>query len=246
MTKKKKQHVLVELEMEEEDVNASFISDTTHHTSSKESRDWGAIYRYFHNEEFPIYKSEDSSANSKAPNQKADYEAYINICRSKVYHIACRPAILPFYDMIGWIIEKVDMQSRIIVNASGLMIGSFRPTGVTKMYKTRQPNRHLNQAFVRDFWEKHPSYHDTVASWCKFGHKCKVRANQRYPTIYLHEPYHLLAIMLCRIYGSPNSSLFELDWVPLMAFIIEHNYVFNWAYILYSNILNTIVKVHKL
>ena len=50
MTMKKKQQALVKLEMEEEDVNASFISDTTHHTGSKESRDWGAIYKYFHHE----------------------------------------------------------------------------------------------------------------------------------------------------------------------------------------------------
>lgn len=108
-----------------------------HHTGLKECWDWSTIYRFFHYEEFPFYHSEDSSNDSKAMDQKEDRDTYVNIHCSRIYHIACRPAILPFYDMVRWIIGKIDLHMRIIVNTSGLMIGSLRPDGIAKLYKTK-------------------------------------------------------------------------------------------------------------
>ena len=50
--------------------------------------------------------------------------------------------------------------------------------------------------------------------------KFSKRKDELYPIEWFKEPYSLLAVMLCRIYGLPNYSFFKEEWAPIAHHII--------------------------
>jgi hypothetical protein len=44
-----------------------------------------------------------------------------------MHKVAARPRILPYYDMIRWALDHVDIPTRTIISEHGVTIGTFRP-----------------------------------------------------------------------------------------------------------------------
>ena len=44
-----------------------------------------------------------------------------------MHKIETRPQLLPYYDMIGWALDHVDIPTRTIFNSQRVVVGSFRP-----------------------------------------------------------------------------------------------------------------------
>ena len=49
---------------------------------------------------------------------------------------------------------------------------------------------------------------------------------------YQLDPFFVLAVVLCRLYGLPNCTLFKSDWAPLAHHILTIGESFNWVQIL--------------
>ena len=69
--------------------------------------------------------------------------------------VATRPQLLPYYDMIRWALDHVDLPSRTILNDRQDMIGTFRPEHIQSMCKLPATSEHiLGKEFFVEFKEK--------------------------------------------------------------------------------------------
>ena len=61
-----------------------------------------------------------------------------------------------------------------------------------------------------------------------------------YSTASLVSPYYYVAAMMCRLFGSPNTSKFSIEWVPLMQATSE-SYIIDWGTIFSNNIASQVL-----
>jgi hypothetical protein len=72
-----------------------------------------------------------------------------------MHKIATRPWLLPYYDMIRWALDHVDILTRIIISEHKVMVETFRPEHLQAMYQlSPTPNFAYNVEFLEDFKEK--------------------------------------------------------------------------------------------
>jgi hypothetical protein len=75
--------------------------------------------------------SDDSSDN-----EKDDITTkYKIVIQSGMHKVAARPRLLPYYDMVRWALDHVDIPTRTIINEQKVTIGTFRPEHLQAMYK---------------------------------------------------------------------------------------------------------------
>lgn len=220
-----------EISYKGKDPNAALLSDTNHTTGVKDCPDWAEIYRVFANSEFPK-EDEDSSV-------------YDNIKKSEIHLIAARPAILPYNDMVQWIISHVDLGSASVVNDAGTTIASLQPDAISRMYKLRKPEVLLNKQFLDTFKTEKPNLATVIKKWWCYEEDFTENNGRLCPVQYFRYPFRLVAAMLCRLYGEENCHQFKREWTPLVHRLTEKGQVFNWAHILSVNLLNTIKIVKE-
>jgi hypothetical protein len=62
---------------------------------------------------------------------------------------------MPYNDMIGWVLENIDISTRSICNSQKVVVGYFRPEHIQVMYKLSPIFKYnYNVAFMIEF-EKH-------------------------------------------------------------------------------------------
>jgi hypothetical protein len=78
-----------------------------------------------------------------------------HLAQSKMHKINARPIIIPYNDMINWLLEHVDIQTRSIINHQQVIGGSFQPNHLQLMYNlTPTPKYTYNAAFLLYFERK--------------------------------------------------------------------------------------------
>jgi hypothetical protein len=90
---------------------------------------WSYIYEVLQSELVDV--SDDSSENEK-DDLITKYKIFI---QDKMHKVAARPRLLPYYDMIRWALDHVDIPTRTIINEQKVTIGTFRPKQLQAMYK---------------------------------------------------------------------------------------------------------------
>ena len=76
-------------------------------------------------------------------------------------------------------------------------------------------------------------------------HKFSKRKDELYLVEWLKDPYYLLAVMLCKIYGLPYYSFFKEEWAPIAHHIITIGESFPWASLLSLELKNAIQEFQK-
>jgi hypothetical protein len=72
-----------------------------------------------------------------------------------MHKIAARPWLLPYYDMIRWALDHVDISTITIISEQKVTIGTFRPKHLLAMYQlSPTPNFAYNVEFLEGFKEK--------------------------------------------------------------------------------------------
>jgi hypothetical protein len=154
-------------------------------------------------------------------NEKVDLNTkYKIVVQSAMHRVAAWPRLLPYYDMVQWALDHVDVSTRTIMNEQRVTIGTFRPEHLQTMYKL-PANSEYGAKFMKEFKEKECTQYDkTMSSLIKdwVSHTAKFRANDKgvYSIASLKPHYKYVAMMTCRLYGRENTSHFYLAWVPLM------------------------------
>jgi hypothetical protein len=190
--------------------------------------------------------SDDSDGNEKDDlNTK-----YKIVVQSGMHRVAARPQFLPYYDMIRWALDHVDIPTRTIMNGQRVTVGTFRPEHIQTMYKLPTTSEYTYGAeFLEEFKEKECTQYDKtmpglIKDWV--SRTAKFRANDQsvYSITSLEPQYKYVAMMTCRLFGREDTSHFFIAWVPLM-FRVAEDCSFNWAKILSDSLANRVTEYRE-
>jgi len=104
---------------------------------------------------------------------------YKTIVQSGMHLVATRPRLLPYYDMIRWALDHIDLPSRTIVSDQQAMVGTFRPEHIQSMYKLPTTSEYTyGKEFLADFKKKACEEFDKtmpslIKDWVSRTVKCK-------------------------------------------------------------------------
>jgi hypothetical protein len=130
---------------ESSNLDGDVISDTTPHVVDS-VKSWRQIFEIL---DYEIRNCPDDFGNEKTENKLRD------IAESELHKIATRPRLMPYNDMISWALEKIDIQTRSILNSQKVVVGSFRPEHIQVMYKLSPTSKYIyNVEFVEEFQRK--------------------------------------------------------------------------------------------
>jgi hypothetical protein len=77
---------------------------------------------------------------------------YKTIVQSGMHLVATRPWFLPYYDMIRWALDHVDLPTRTIINDRRNTVGTFRPEHIQSMYKLPATSEYIyGNEFLEEF-----------------------------------------------------------------------------------------------
>jgi hypothetical protein len=184
-------------------------------------------------------------------NKKDDLNTkYKIVVQSGMHRVTTRPRLLPYYDMIRWALDHIDLPTRTIINDQRATVGTFRLEHIQTMYKLPTTSEYTYDAeFLEGFKEKECTQYDkTMPSLIKdwVSHSAKFRANDQgvYSISSLEPQYMYVAMMTCRLFGREDTLHFYISWVPLMFRVVE-GCSFNWAKILSDSVANRVTEYRE-
>jgi hypothetical protein len=69
-------------------------------------------------------------------NEKDDLNTkYKIVVQSGMHRVATRPLLLPYYDMIRWVLDHIDLPTRTIISDQWTRVQTFRLENIQTMYK---------------------------------------------------------------------------------------------------------------
>jgi hypothetical protein len=206
------------------------VSDTSPR-SVDSVRTWSYISEVLQSELVDV--SDDSSEN-----EKDDLiTKYKIVVQAQMHKVAARPRLLPYYDMVRWALDHVDIPTRTIVNEQRVTIGTFRPEQLQAMYKLPAVSDFVyNAEFLENFKQKECVQYDKTMSglikdWVSHPAKFRADSNGIYSIASLEPQFKYIAMMTCRLYGREDTTHFFLQWVPLIHTVAE-GCSFDWAKLL--------------
>jgi hypothetical protein len=187
--------------------------------------------------------SDDSSDN-----EKDDLSTkYKIVTQAEMHKIVVRPQLLPYFDMIRWALDSVDISTRMITNEHKVMIGNFRPEHLWEMYKlSPTPNLTHNAEFLEGFKKKECEQYvkmlsDLIKDLVSYPVKFRANTHKIYSISSLEPQFKYIAMMACRLYGKEDTTHFFLPWVPLIH-IVSEGFHFDWAKLLSDSLTSRITK----
>jgi hypothetical protein len=117
-------------------------------------------------------------------NEKDDLNTkYKIVVQSGMHLVATRPRLLPYYDMIRWALDHIDLPTRTIINDQRTTVGTFRPEHIQTMYKLPATSEYTyNAEFLEEFKKKECEEYDKtmpglIKDWV--SRSAKFRANDQ-------------------------------------------------------------------
>jgi hypothetical protein len=145
-------------------------------------------------------------------NEKDDLNIkYKIVVQSGMHRVAARPRFLPYYDMIRWELDHIDLPTKTIMNEQRVMVGTFRPEHIQTMYKLPTMSEYTyGVEFLEEFKEKECTQYDkTMPGLIKYwvSRTAKFRANDQgvYSIASLEPQYKYVAMMTCRLFGREDT-----------------------------------------
>jgi hypothetical protein len=187
----------------------------------------------------------DYSDNSDDNERDDLITKYKIVVQSGMHRVAARPRLLPYYDMVRWALDHVNIPTRTIMNEHRVTIETFRLEHLQTMYKLPTTSDHTyGTEFLEEFKEKECEQYDKAMSslikdWVSNTAKFRADTHNIYSIASLEPQYRYVSMMTCWLYGKEDTSHFFLAWVPLM-FQVAEGYSFNWAKMLSDSLTNRV------
>jgi hypothetical protein len=187
--------------------------------------------------------SDDSSDNEK-DDITTKYKIIIQLGMHKV---AAMPRLLPYYDMVRWALDHVDIPTRTIINEQKVTIETFRPEQLQAMYKLPiASNLTYDAEFLEKFKQKEcVKYEKTMSSlirdWVSHPTKFREDSNGIYSIASLEPQFKYIAMTTYRLYGREDTSHFFLQWVPLIHQVFK-GCSFDWVKILSDSLTSRVTE----
>ena len=158
--------------------------------------------------------------------------------------IAARPAILPYNDAVRWIIDHANLKDRSFNTSIGTQLANFRSETFARIY-TLNPFTQLLDADFINVANSRFNFDQMLKYWMAEPCKFSQRKDHIYPIDWFKEPYYLLAVILCQLYGPPNCSFFKEEWAPIAHHIITTGEYFPWASVMSPELKKSIQEFQK-
>ena len=139
---------------------------------------------------------------------------------SFLHRIAARPRILPYTDMVKWVLDSTDISDRQFRTPTQELIGSFTTEDLRLMYQLPEPQATYNKQFMEDFAREHANLSECTQEWTKRDEPLKKNKHGMYSTSSLTSPYCFAAAMLCRLFGKPDINMILNEWLPLLMLLL--------------------------
>lgn len=142
---KKSQKANVHVIVKDEPAKMVLIGDTTYSSLGKTS--WEGIYNLLEAEDPTEIEEEGVIAGStdKSENTLND------LANSFLHKIVAYVKVLPYNDLVRWVIESINTTNRAFYTTNGGMFGIFRVEDIKKMYHFLDTLKHYNKAFLEAF-----------------------------------------------------------------------------------------------
>ena len=188
---------------------ASLYEDTTCNKDASITT-WEGMYNFLE-EENPVVMKVLATTGSSNTSEATLKE----LACSFLHRIAARPRILPYTDMVKWVLDSTDISDRQFRTPSQELIGSFTTEDVRLMYKLSEPQATYNKKFMEYFSREHANLLEYTQEWTKRDEPLKKNKQGMYSTGSLTSPYCFAAAMLCRLFGKPDINMILPEWLPL-------------------------------
>lgn len=140
---------------------------------------------------------------------------------SFVHRIATRPKLIPYTNMVKWILDNTDISNREFKTIGQEAIRSFTPDNLRLMYHLLEPQVTYNRQFVDKFVKENEDRMDCTKNWSNNDERIKKDNKSMYSTTSICSPFCFVAFMLCRLFGKPDSNKFSSKWLPLIDAVIN-------------------------
>ena len=130
--------------MEEGQGKLVLISDTTCQGLGKIL--WEGIYALLQGE-----KPKEIEEEAKVDETDETENTPSDLASSSLHKIAAHAKVLPYNDLVRWVIESINITDRAFFTAYRRMFGSFKPEDFKIMYHLPDPRRHYNKSFLEAF-----------------------------------------------------------------------------------------------
>jgi hypothetical protein len=167
--------------------------------------------------------SDDSSDNEK-DDMTTKYKIVV---QAEMHKVAAKPRLLPYYDMIRWALDHVDIPSRTIINEQKVIVGTFRPENLQTMYKLPPTSDFTyNAEFLEGFKQKECKQYtqilsDLIKDWVSHSAKFRADNNGIYSISSLEPQFKYVELMTCILYRREDTTHYFLPWVPLIYTVAE-------------------------
>lgn len=165
----------------------------------------------------------------------------IELACSFLLQIAARPKILPYTDMVKWILDNAEIRNRQFKIQGQGLIDSIAAHDLKLMYHLPKPQATYNKQFMKKFVNKNQDLPETTKDWPRRDEPLKKDKHSMYGTGSLTFPYYFVAAMLCRLFGMPDINKFSSEWLPLLDAATNATIV-DWTKILSDNLVTAIVS----
>jgi hypothetical protein len=124
------------------------VSDTSPR-SVESIPDWSYVFNALQAE--LVDYSDDSDDNERDDL----HTKYKIVVQSGMHRIETRARLLPYYDMIRWALDHVDLPTRTIMNSQRVTMRNFQPKHLQSMYKLPSTSKYTYGAdFLEEFKKK--------------------------------------------------------------------------------------------
>ena len=125
-----------------------------------------------------------------------------SLANSFLHRIVARASIMPYYDVIRWVIDSVKIKDRMFISASGASFGSFKVEDIKVMYHLPDPQKVYNKEFA----DSNKVQSEPIKEWRKNPEKHKNESSGMYSVDSLLPPYCYATAMMCILFGNDNQN----------------------------------------
>lgn len=113
--------------------NAFLFSDTVYTIDSR-AKSWNYIYMIFEEEMQETSEDATTIATAYQGGLNSSSATICDIVRSHLHKVAACPHLMPYSNMIFWVMDEVDISKWLFVTRRGITIGSFDTESIHGMY----------------------------------------------------------------------------------------------------------------
>jgi len=134
--------------------------------------------------------------------------------------------------MVKWIIENVNIEDKEFVTSRKVVISSFKPKDIKRVYHLPPPHKVYDKALVEKFATENEEPSKVIKQWRE-----NLSKHNR-GSLFIH------AAMLCRLFGYANDTKFSVEWVPLID-AASNSTAMDWVTILSNNLACHIIEYRR-